>query len=290
MSVEAQITIRATFQDEDQAELATSELKKSLHKNEHELASALDKLNPIENQKDYKNESINVEEISRKKNVLSIFAYSYSSEEPTWFAKSLYELGAKKIFIRGQWDGYGRNYYFLAGKKVSKKIYEGDKPKKALSAKDIEINKNLFLPDNRVQVKATLVNYWEVGDIYESILMKFLTDEGNTFYHKATGQLLQIAYEGYLNECEFSATFERRKLDGEYASFAIRPTKVILSNTGNVGDLKSKSEFDSKSLISAETHGDSEPKSEFNTKAKCPYCGSSLRTEQAKQCPSCFKN
>lgn len=273
MSIEAHIAIKATFLDEDKAKSSTSELKKSLKKNDHELASALDSLNSIENQCDYKDETINVEEVSRKKGILSIYAYTYSSEEPIWFAKSLYELGAKKIFIRGGWDGHGRNFYFLDGKKVSKKIYDGDKPKKKLSVKDIEINEKLFLPEGRVHVNVTLVNHWQVGDIYESVLLEFVTDDGNTFFHKATGQLKQISYEGSSKKCEFTAAFERGKNEGEYVSFAKRPTKVVIGEAEE-----------------AESTWRPKYETEFDTKAKCPFCGSSLRTERAKQCPSCFKS
>ena len=157
---------------------------------------------------------------------------------------------------------------------VPKKKYEGEKPKKALSAKDIEINKNLFLPEGRVHVNATLVDQWDIGDIYESILMEFVTNDGNVFFHKATGQLKQLAYEGSEKNCEFSAAFERGKHNGEHVSFAKRPSKVILSGV-------------------EKTHGAiSKPKDKthLEIKAKCPFCGSSLRTEKAKQCPSCFKS
>lgn len=278
MSIEARITLRATFPSDDLAKQATTQLKKSLKLNEHELASALDSLNPVENQDAYKDATINVEEISRKKQVLSIYSYTYTSEEPTWFAKSLFELGAHKIFIRGQWDEYGRNYYFLNGNKVSKKKYEGDKPTKPLSEKDIEINKHLFLPDGRVHVKVTLVNSWSLDDIYESVMMEFVTDDGSTFFHKATGKLKELSYEGAPKECEFSAIFERGKIKGEYVSLAKRPTKILSKIHEPVKRISAKALYSSR------------PQAKLDTKAKCPFCGSSLRSEKAKQCPTCLKS
>jgi len=274
MSIEAQITIRAVFPNDDTAKIATSLLKKSLKKNKHELASSLSEINNIENQCNYKDDTINVEDISRKKNVLSIYSYTYTSEEPTWFAKSLCQLGANKLLIQGQWDGHRRNFYFLDGEKVPKKKYDGDKPKKPLSAKDIEINKHLFLPADRVSVNVTLVNHWSVGDIYESELLEFITDNGETFFHKATGKLKELSYEGAEKQCQFSATFERGKHNGEYVSLAKRPTKIVFSRTDQI----------SNSSIQGQTNNS------FNTIIKCPFCGSSLRTEKAKQCPQCFKN
>ena len=120
MSIEGFITVRAFFPDEDAAKAATSRLKKSLRDNEHELASALHALNPFDNQDDYENDTINVERVSRKKTTLIVDTYSYSSEEPVWFGGSLAALGAKKIHIRGEWDGNVRNYYFLDGARVTK--------------------------------------------------------------------------------------------------------------------------------------------------------------------------
>ena len=111
MSIEAKIRIAAIFPSEDSAKIATSVLKKSLNKNDHELAKALNALNPIENQENYQDEHINVEEIKRKNCTLTINSYTYTSEQPTWFVKSLAQLGAERIHIVGSWDGHVQNYY-----------------------------------------------------------------------------------------------------------------------------------------------------------------------------------
>ena len=238
MSIEARISITATFTDEETAKAATSELKKSLKKNNDELSSSLDTLHPIENYIDYKNDSINVESINRKSNVLSISSYTYSSVEPVWFAKSLSQLGAIKIFVRGQWDGVGRNFYFMDGSKVSKKIFDGDKPKNELSEKDIEINKSLFLPEGRVSVKVQLISAWAAGDIYESMILKLKTTCENTIYYKGTGQIVDIFWASDREEfntslvVEFSTVLERGKIENEFVSFAKRPTKInVLANS-----------------------------------------------------------
>lgn len=233
MSIEARVRITATFPSEDSAKNATSELKKSLKKNDHELAKALNSLNSIENQESYHDEHINVEEVKRKNCALTISSYTYTSEQPTWFAKSLAKLGAEKIHIIGNWDGHVQNYYFLKGEKVQKKIFTGEPPKKVLSEKDIEINKGLFLPDGRVTVKAKLVSTWAVGDIYESIGMKFITVSGDEFFYKGRGQLLDALWNSNAEKfdtsitIEFSAVFERETHEKNYASFAKRPTKVV---------------------------------------------------------------
>ncbi len=232
MSIETFVFVDGIFPSDELAKKASDELVKSLSENEHELASSLHKLYPVENQIAYKNDTINVEDIKKKNNVLSINAYTYTSEEPTWFAYSFYKLGATKIQITVDSDGYRRNFYFIDGKNVSKKKYISDKPKKQLSAKDIEINKNLFLPEGRVTVKAKLVSTWPVGDIWESVGLKFETLDGDTFYHKGRGQLIDVLYNNKIEDfdtslvVEFDAAFERGRIEDEYVSFAKRPTKI----------------------------------------------------------------
>lgn len=233
MSIEARVRVTATFPSEDSAKNATSELKKSLKNNDHELAKALNALNPIENQGNYHDDHINVEEIKRKNCALTINSYTYTSEQPTWFAKSLAKLGAERIHIIGNWDGHVQNYYFLEGEKVQKKVFTGEPPQKILSAKDIEINKGLFLPDGRVTVRAKLISTWVVGDIYENIGMKFITTSGDEFFYKGRGQLVDTLWNSKTEKfdtsitIEFSAVFERETHEKNYASFAKRPTKIV---------------------------------------------------------------
>ena len=233
MSIEARLRVAATFPSEDSAKTATSELKNSLKKNNHELAKALNALNPIENQENYQNEHINVEEVKTKNCTLTISSYTYTSEQPTWFVESLAKLGAERIHITGNWDGHIQHYYFLGSQKVQKKIFAGEPPKKALSEKDMEINKGLFLPDGRVTVNAKLVSTWVVGDIYESIGLKFVTANGDEFFYKGRGQLPDALWDSKTEEfdtsisVEFSAVFERETHENNYASFAKRPTKIV---------------------------------------------------------------
>ena len=234
MSIESHVSISATFPDDETAKEATSKLKKSLKNNQHELATSLNVLNPVENQDHYKDDTINVEDLSRKKSVLSIYSYTYTSEEPVWFSKSLFALGANKIFIRVLSDGHGRNYYFLGGEKVPKKIFDGEKKKKPLSAKDIEINKSLFLPEGRVSVQVNLISSWSVGDIYESTGLEFKTIDGISLYYQGSGQLVDAFWDSEKREydksttIEFSAAFERGRIENDYVSFVKRPTKIIV--------------------------------------------------------------
>ena len=224
---EVYTTVRASFEEREVASAARKQITEILEANNNEITRAF---NAIQSIPEYEALGrLTFEDMTLKNGNLALYAYSGRIEPPTWIADTLTHLGAKKVYIRTQYDEGGNNYYFLDGKRVSKKTYEGDTPEKRLTAKDIEINKNLFLPEGRVRVKATLVSHWEVGDMYESLGMQFQTEDGHTFYHKGTGKLTQLASQTLSNTCEFSAVFERGKLDGEYVSFAKRPSKITFS-------------------------------------------------------------
>ena len=219
-------SIKATFPDAKAAKEARKRIDLALNANDWYLCRSCHSIQPIESYEAYAQPDLNVEQLEVKKQILDITAYSGRIEEPVWVVETLTFLGATRVFFRMQYDEGGSNYYFVDGKRVSKKKYDGDKPKKPLSARDLEINKNLFLPEGRVAVKATLVNHWDWGDMYESLGMEFVTEDGHTFYHKGTGNLTEVASDLISNTCEFVATFERGKLDGEYVSFARRPSKI----------------------------------------------------------------
>lgn len=100
MSIETQLVIKATFDSVKQAQTVQTLLKTSLTNHDDELASALNALHPIDVRADFAGEEINVETIKRRKKVITISAYTYSSEEPTWFMPSFYALGAVKTVLR----------------------------------------------------------------------------------------------------------------------------------------------------------------------------------------------
>lgn len=233
MSIEARVRVTATFVDEKIASQAELELNNFLIENDHELAQALNAIYPVANQIDYKDELINVEKIKRNSCKLTIDSYTYTSEHPVWFVKSLAKLGAEKVHIIGNWDGNVQNYYFLNGIKVQKKKFFGESPEKSLSAENVEIVNGLFLPNGRVKVRAKLISTWAVGDIYESTGMEFKTLEGDVFFYKGRGVILDVLWNSKMEEfdtsvvIEFSAVFEVEKKGGQYASFAKRPTKVV---------------------------------------------------------------
>ncbi len=269
------ITIRAYFTNESVAKSVIKKLRLAAKEHNHDLTKTINSLHEIENHGDHN--ILDIDEISRKKNCVIIQAYTGRTEPVVWFAASLANLGAPKIYIREQWDEGGSSYYFLNGRRVNKKNYESGKPEKPLSKKDIEINKHLFLPVGRVQVRATLLSHENFGDIYENTLMKFITNNNETFYYKGKGELLRLLSDDFENITEFHASFERGKLEGKYVSFAKRPTQIGFSFN-----------IEKMSKINPRMYG--RPVESLETITKCPYCGSSLRSEKAKQCPTCFKS
>ena len=130
---------------------------------------------------------------------------------------------------------------------------------------------------------AQLKSSWFVGDIYESIGFEFETRDGDRFYHKGRGQLVEALYNPEIENydtsvrVEFVATFERGKLEDEFVSFAKRPSKIkVIDGPAH--------------MLSGSSSSRPGTGLKFSTEAKCPFCGSSLRTEMAKQCPTCFKS
>jgi hypothetical protein len=233
MSLEASFNIKVIFPDEEKSKNFSIQLRKALKSHNQELASALDFLvyQKCQCENSYEDCSINVEDLTKKKNIVNIYAYSYTSEDPVWFIPSITSFGATQIHIRGDYDCQIRNFYFRDGKKVTKKKYVGEKPAKSLTQEDIEINKSLFLPKGRTTISATLTSTWELGDIYERSGLEFRTDNGEVFYHIGNGELINTVYmsKGYFDVgivVRFTASFERGKLDGEFVSFAKRPSKI----------------------------------------------------------------
>ena len=217
-------SIKATFKDEKVAKEIYNRINSQLENHDWNLCSLFNTIHPIDNYEAYR--GLSYESMEIKKATLHIQTYSGRIEPPTWIADTLTFVGASKIYFRMQYDEGGENFYFVDGRRVSKKKYDGDKPPKPLSAKDIEINKSLFLPEGRVTVKATLVSHWNYDDMYESIGLEFVTEDGQTFFHKGTGKLTNIISNTVSDTCEFAAVFERGRLNGEYVSFAKRPSKI----------------------------------------------------------------
>jgi len=229
---ERSITIESQFKDEQVTAKVIKELKSLLKQYDSYLYASLKEipLDDKEYQENREYDDIHIESISKNKN--SIFLSGTASRyglSPTFFVDLLAQKGALKTVTSEQGDHKRVYYYFLDGKKVTKKIFFSDVPKKPLTQKQKEIEAKLYLPKGRVLVKAELLEFeWFDDEMYGEFCVMFMkTDKGDEFIYKGTSKkLIQVTLERYNNHCEFFATFEKGKYNKKHVSFVKRPTKV----------------------------------------------------------------
>ncbi|WP_445360044.1 hypothetical protein ACJJIL_14700 [Microbulbifer sp. EKSA005] len=272
---EINVSVEAEMKSDSEAKVFAKNMKSAAKSNEYDFYKTINSLSRKSIEKDY--QELTIENISRSKNLVYITAYSGRSSSINWLGMSISKLGVKKLYMREGWDEGSFNYYYLNGDAVCKKAFDGKVVPK-LSPEDIEINKRLFLPEGRVKVTATLEAYEEIsGGKGKKLLMEFLTSRNEKFYYQGEGELTDLVSEDYESLTEFNASFERGMLKGEYVSFAKRPSEIAYSFNEEVMRQKHPEMFHKRV-------------EDLHTVAKCPFCGSSLRTEKAKQCPSCYKS
>lgn len=226
--LEVILNIKVNFETIPEATKALARLEEEIKANNNDLNQALNSIKKIK--KECLDVVLEVSEIKRSSNAINIKVTTEDIDPPVWFGGALAQLGAFKTFVREDMGGDRKNYYILGGKRVTKKRYDAFKPKSLLSEKDIEINKNLFLPDGRAEVKATLVDFkWTEGYFGDFCTINMLTENNMPIVYKgSSAALIKLTEDEYENNCEFSAVFERQKEDGGYISVVKRPTKVIV--------------------------------------------------------------
>ena len=272
---EINISVEAELKNDSEAKSFVKKLKTAAKDSQYDFYKSLNNICSMLNDTEY--DEVNIDDISRTSNCAYISLYSGRISSVSWIALALSKLGAKKVYMKELWDEGSLNHYFLNGESVCKNAYEGKEVKK-LSPEDIEINKKLFLPEGRVKVRATLESYEDISKGKgNKLLMEFLTSRNNKFYYSGGGELTELVSEDYDSLTEFTATFERGKLNGEYVSFAKRPTGIAYTFNEDVMRKKHPEMFHKKL-------------EDLDTIAKCPSCGGSLRTEKAKQCPHCYES
>lgn len=226
----SETAIRLTLHcaDEDGAKAALARLKQALKAHGDDLNRALHAVHAFDDC--YLQFALNVEHLARKGSAVSVSAYAGRIDPPVWFGAALAALGAGKAAVREQGDGGGRTHHFLAGRKVTKKTFDGDKPARPLAAAEQAINDRLFLPPGRVAVKARLSSFRWGENLYGSYcLMHFTTEDGQPFIYKGSAaELVRMTEDGFDARCEFVAAFERATLDGQPVAAAKRPGQVRL--------------------------------------------------------------
>ena len=267
---EVNIYVLLEVDSEDRAEELSRDLQRAAEANRYDLTKSINSLHKIKSHEKYPD--VNIESIRAKSNEIQIIAYSGITEPVTWFSQALSNLGARKLHIREQWDEGGSSYYFLNGKKVSRKRYLlGQEMQPA-----IEVD-GFLISEDRIFVRARLISFEKASKTGNTLLMEFVTDKDQKFYYRGQGELTELVSDDYEDITEFRASFEKGTLKGLDVSFAKRPTQVAFS-------------LNKDKLSKEHPEWFHTPVEALDTEAKCPFCGSALRSERAKQCPSCYKS
>ncbi len=89
----------------------------------------------------------------------------------------------------------------------------------------------LFLPEGRVTVKATLLSHvWKESQFERFCVMRMQAEDGRLFLYKGASGLTAMTADDHEKTCTFSATFELGEYEGETVAFARRPTKLQLGS------------------------------------------------------------
>lgn len=223
---ETSIAIKMEFPEEVIAKEALARINNAVDQSDNDFNQIMFNIAPFD--ECYQQFNIWIDSIQRKKSTVHVNGYAGSIEFPKWLVASTQALGAYKAVISQYYDEGGQVTYYLHGKHVSKKEYILNGKPDVFTDDDIEINKQLYLPEGRVSVKATLLEYsWHENDYGEYCIMSFVTTEGDEFiYQGKSAELVAVTQGQYENYCEFDAAFERVRIDGTYYAAAKRPTKV----------------------------------------------------------------
>lgn len=174
-------------------------------------------------------QDIDIERVERQGSVLTIAAYAGRIDPPLWLVPGLVQLGATRIVLSESADDGGTQYYFIGGKKVSKKAFEASAalmPKPPLQAASDQ-----FLPNGRVSVKATLLSHeWKASRFERYCVMHMQAEDGRYFLYKGTAALTKMTEDDHEKTCTFSAVFEAGEYDGKIVAFAQRPTKIQIGS------------------------------------------------------------
>lgn len=234
---ETAITVRAQFGDESSAQTFLDTLNTATEAHGHELTAALVALAP--GVTDGLGQEINIERVERQSSTVVVTAYAGRIDSPVWLGKSMGQLGAQTTVVSESGDSGGVHHYFVGAKKVSKKVF--DVSTRPGPAKPLPPSSELFSPDGRVRVKATLLSHEWKDSVFERFcVMRMQAEDGRHFLYKGTAGLTEMTADDHEKTCEFSAVFEMGEYGGETVSFAKRPTKIQLGSISPVNARKSK--------------------------------------------------
>lgn len=222
---ETSINLRVQFREESVALQALETLVTAATAHGHDLSAALASITPQSGA----GQAIDIERLEREGAFLAIAGYAGRIDPPLWLIPALVHLGATRTVLSESADDGGTQYHFIGLKKVSRKAFETSA---ALMAKPpLPPSTDLFLPEGRVSVKATLLSHeWKESRFERYCVMRMQAEDGRHFIYKGASALTAMTADDQEKTCTFSAVFELGEYDGQCVSFAQRPTKVQLGS------------------------------------------------------------
>lgn len=224
---ETTITLRAQFRDEVQAQQVLDAFTTAAEAHGHELTASLASLAPVGAHDPQ--QGIDIERLGREDSTLLVAGYAGRIDPPLWLVPGLVHLGATRTVLSESRDEGGQRHHFIGLKRVSQKAFEASAalmPKPPLKA-----GAELFLPEGRVTVKATLLSHaWKESQFERFCVMRMQAEDGRLFLYKGASGLTAMTADDHEKTCTFSATFELGEYEGETVAFARRPTKLQLGS------------------------------------------------------------
>lgn len=224
---ETTITLRAQFRDEVQAQQVLDAFTTAAEAHGHELTASLASLAPVGAHDPQ--QVIDIERLGREDSTLLVTGYAGRIDPPLWLVPGLVHLGATRTVLSESRDEGGQRHHFIGLKRVSQKAFEASAalmPKPPLKA-----GAELFLPEGRVTVKATLLSHaWKESQFERFCVMRMQAEDGRLFLYKGASGLTAMTADDHEKTCTFSATFELGEYEGETVAFARRPTKLQLGS------------------------------------------------------------
>jgi hypothetical protein len=224
---ETAITLRVQFSDEAQAQQVLQALSAAAEAHGHELTASLASLAPVGAHDPQ--QGIDIERLGREDSTLLVAGYAGRIDPPLWLVPGLVHLGATRTVLSESRDEGGQRHHFIGLKRVSQKAFEASAalmPKPPLKA-----GAELFLPEGRVTVKATLLSHvWKESQFERFCVMRMQAEDGRLFLYKGASGLTAMTADDHEKTCTFSATFELGEYEGETVAFARRPTKLQLGS------------------------------------------------------------
>jgi len=173
---ETSIKVRATCSKLSSAKKIATKLKSAATKFDQDLYRVLNSIEKIDATQI--EDQIQIDSVNRSRTEIIIEAFTGRiSDPPVWIAPPLAKLGSDLTSIVERFDEGTRGTYFAGWKQIPRPSYD-KKRKKELGLKPSTKGDKLYMPEGRVEVSVTKIDFSIlIGQDYG---MKMLTEGGKT--------------------------------------------------------------------------------------------------------------